>query len=157
MNVTAATTRRQYRGVNKALGVGLIEVMAALFVFALGALAIANMQGTAITNVKTSDSHFAINSLGEEIAEHLKASAVVAGSGNLNTDFSESVVSSSVPSVHAATINGWKKRVSDVLPQGQSRIACVIDSCDVSLQWRGAGLSGVSTQTYNLKFPLADN
>lgn len=157
MNVTVATIERQCSGGGREQGVGLIEVMAALFIFAVGALAIANMQGTAITNVKTSDSHFAISSLGEEIAEHLKASAVAAGAGTLNTEFSESVVSSSVPSVHAGYINGWKQRVTDVLPQGQSRIACVADSCDVSLQWRGAGLSGVSMQTYNLKFPLSVN
>ncbi|MEM7257986.1 MAG: prepilin-type N-terminal cleavage/methylation domain-containing protein, partial [Pseudomonadota bacterium] len=54
-------------------GVGLIEVMTALFILAFAALAISNVQITALSGVTISTSHFAISTISEEIAEHLKA------------------------------------------------------------------------------------
>ncbi len=133
-------------------GVGLIEVMIALFVLAFGALAIANLQTSALVATHHSSSHFALNSIGSEILEHLKADAAEAAAGSYNTDYAQLAVDASAP--RAAEINRWKSRVASALGAGATRINCSATNCAVSLRWDEQIGSGSGQQFYNVNVPL---
>lgn len=135
-------------------GVGLIEVMIALFILAFGALAIGNMQASALHAVSISTSHFDVNSISEEILEHLKADPTQAGSGAYNTTFAETAAAAAVPTERATIINGWKGRVAKALPDGATEVTCITTECTVSLRWRESVTSGSTQQLYRLKVPL---
>lgn len=153
---TANPLHRVFSGVIKTneRGVGLIEVMIALFILAFGALAIGNMQASALSAVFISTSHYQVSSISEEILEHLKADATQAGLGAYNTTFAKTTADATVPTQRAKVINSWKNRVADVLPSGAAEIDCTITECSVSLRWRESVSVGVSQQFYRLKIPL---
>lgn len=136
-------------------GVGLIEVMSALFILAFGALAIANMQASALSAVSISTSHFEVSSLSEEIVEHLKADPTQAGMGIYNTTFADTTViaTATVSAERAGIINSWKNRAANALPSGATQVFCIATECTVSLQWREVG----TQQLYRLKVPLLEN
>lgn len=131
--------------------------MAALFILAFGALAIGNMQASALSAVSISTSHYDVSSLSEEILEHLKADPEQAGLGIYNTTFADAAAAATVPADRAAIINGWKNRVADLLPLGATQVACNTTECTVSLRWREVVTSGTTQQLYHLKVPLLRN
>ncbi len=135
-------------------GVGLIEVMIALFILAFGALAIGNVQISALTSVSVSTSHFSVSKLTEEIAEQLKADPVEAGLGGYNTPFADTAARTSIPAQRAGVINNWKNNVSTALPSGATQINCTTNVCTISLRWSERITSGATEQLYNLRIPL---
>jgi len=137
-------------------GVGLIEVMIALFILAFGALAIANMQASTLSALKISTAHFSLTSLGTEIVEHLKADQVEAGRGTYNTDYLQLTADNSLSTAHAELINGWKTRVRNNLTSGATKIDCASTTCTVSLRWSERSSNGSTQQFYNLNVPLTD-
>lgn len=137
-------------------GVGLIEVMVALFILALGALAIANMQVSALLAIKISSAHFSLPSLGSEISEHLKADQAEAGFGTYNTTFDQLTADSSLSIEHAAVVNSWKTQVNSNLSAGATNIQCTTNSCTVSLRWNERSGNGSMQQFYNFNIPLTD-
>jgi type IV pilus modification protein PilV len=151
------TQAAQLHQCNRQLGVGLLEVMIALFILAFGALAIGNVQISALTSVNVSTSHFAVSKLTDEIAEHLKSDPVEAGAGGYNTPFTETAANASVPVQRANLINNWKSSVSSALPSGATQITCVTATCTISLRWSESVVSGVTEQFYNLRIPLQEN
>lgn len=139
-------------------GVGLIEVLTALFILAFGALAISNVQISALTGVNVSTSHFAISTLTEEIAEQLKADPVQAGNGTYNTTYSDTTALPGTPTAVATFINDRKQATATHLTNGALQIDCAAANCDVSLRWqeRLTG-TGLTEQFYNLRIPLSNN
>ncbi len=138
-------------------GIGLLEVMIALFILAFGALAIGNVQVSALTSVTISTSHFAVSKLTEEIAEHIKSDAFLAGQGAYNTTFTETAAQTTVPVQQAQVINNWKSAAANALPSGATQVNCTTTECTISLRWRERSISGASNQLYNLKIPLQVN
>lgn len=135
-------------------GVGLIEVMIALFILTFGALAIASMQASALSAVRISSSHYEVSSISEEILAHLKADSAGAGSGVYNTTFDETAAAETVSAERGEFINEWKNKVAFTLSDGATQINCDTTECTVSLRWREAVSTGTSQQIYNLKVPL---
>ena len=138
-------------------GIGLLEVMIALFILAFAALAIGNVQVSALTSVTISTSHFAVSKLTEEIAEQLKSDAVLAGQGAYNTTFTETAAPATVPTQRAQVINHWKNNAVEALPSGATQVACTTNECTISLRWNERVTSGAAQQIYNLKIPLQIN
>ncbi len=139
------------------LGVGLIEVMIALFILAFAVLALGNMQASSLVAVNVSSKHLDVNSISEEILEHLKADPVQAGLGAYDTLFEETEAAGGVTPARAGIINGWKSRTATLLPEGTAQVACIVTECTVSLRWREAIVPGSTHQTFNLKVPLEIN
>lgn len=138
-------------------GVGLIEVMVALFILAFAALAIANMQTSSLVAVKISSNHLNVSSISEEITEHLKADTVQAGLGTYNTLFAETEAAAGLAAEYKTIINAWKSRTAELLPDGATEISCTTTDCTVSLRWRESIVAGENQQLYNLKVPLEAN
>jgi type IV pilus assembly protein PilV len=135
-------------------GVGLIEVLIALFVLAFGSLAISNMHTDSLMGLKVSSTHLQVNSISNEIAEYLKSDPDEANTGTYNTAFSDLSAASGLPTETATLINSWKQLTAQSLPAGQLNIQCATDLCTVSVQWRESHTDGVATQTYNVRVPL---
>ena len=134
-------------------GVGLIEVLIALFVLAFGSLAISNMHADSLIGLKVSSNHLKVNSISNEIAELLKADSDGANDGNYNTSFAYMAAHSDTPSYAKIRINLWKQ-MTESLPSGQLEIDCASSLCNVSIQWRESLSDGVDTQTYNVRVPI---
>ena len=135
-------------------GVGLIEVLIALFVLAFGSLAISNMHTDSLIGLKVSSNHLKINSISNEIAEHLKAMPEAANAGDYDTVYSDAAAASGVPAGQATLINAWKQLTAQSLPSGQLNIACAANLCSLSLRWRESLSDGIDTQTYNVRIPI---
>ena len=138
-------------------GVTLIEVMIALFILVFGALAIANMQVSAMSSAKIASSHFAVSNIADEVVEQLKADYTEAGTGGYNTSFADTSAAATVPAQRAAIINGWKSATAAAMPDGVIQITCITTECTVSLRWRENVTGGVTQQLYNLRTPLQSN
>jgi type IV pilus assembly protein PilV len=135
-------------------GVGLIEVMIALFILTFGALAIGNVQMTALSSVTISSSHYAISSITEEIAEQLKADSDQAAAGSYNTLFSEAASTTAMPVPVAGFIDHSKQATAAALSDGALQIDCAATACTVSLRWTEPQTGSAAQQFYNLRFPL---
>ncbi len=138
-------------------GVGLIEVMIALFILAFGALAIGNVQLTALSSANISTSHFAVNSIAEEIAEKIKADSAQAANGLYNTTFDEATAMAGMNPQVTSLVNTTKQAAASSLKDGALQIACTPTDCTVSLRWRESITAGQTQQIYNLRFPLHFN
>lgn len=136
-------------------GVGLLEVLVALFIFALGALALASMQASAISMSQHSSSHLALDSIGRAMSEHIKANPARAGRGDFDTLFSEVTVDVSKP--EAGAINAWKSRVNALLQAGATQIQCTTSTCQISIRWDEYTGSASTQQQYNLSVPFYDH
>jgi len=151
-SVDRINTRNPVR--KKQLGVGLVEVLIALFILAIGALAIVNLQTASAVAISSSADHFKINELSQGIIENLKADANRAIAGHYNTTFNENAASASIPSDIAQKINEWKKATSRSLPQGLTQIDCSSSECNIGFKWYEPSHSGLTDQVYNLKSPI---
>lgn len=137
--------------INTQSGIGLIEVIVALLVFAFGALSAVNSQIISLSGSNTAETHSTVNTLTHEMLEILKADSVRALSNTYDIDFEEAEPLASDSSLVTELVVDWRSRVLNELPDGVGRIECDPDSCEVSLRWREAALNGEDTQTYNLK------
>ncbi len=135
-------------------GVGLLEVLIALFILAFGSLAISNMHTDSLIGLKVSSTHLQMNSISNEIAEYLKSDPDEANNGTYNTAFTDTTAPTGLPVETSALINSWKQLTANALPSGQLNIQCAADLCTVSLQWRESHTDGVDTQTYNVRVPI---
>lgn len=135
-------------------GISLIEVLIAMFILAFGALAIVNLQTASAIAINSSTDHFTINKLSQGIVEQLKADTTRATTGDYNTDFSETEASANAPADIAQRINEWKAVVARSIPQGEMRIECNEDECDIVLKWHEQSHAGVADQTFNIKTPI---
>lgn len=148
MNGSPQTVQRRQAGI------GLIEVLIALFILAFGSLAISNMHTDSLIGLKVSSNHLQVNSISNEIAEQLKTVADDANNGLYNTGFDEDTAANGLPTDVADLINSWKQLTTESLPAGQINIQCAANLCSLSLQWRESISDGVDTQTYNVRVPI---
>ena len=142
---------------NKQSGVGLIEVMIALFILAFGALAIGNVQMSALFSVQVSSSHYAINNIAEGIAEHLKADPFQASTGIYNTVYTETAGTNAMPVTVRNFVSNSKVAAATELKDGELQIDCTTTECTVSLRWSDFSIAGQALQFYNLRVPLHFN
>jgi len=135
-------------------GVGLIEVLIALIVLAIGALGVANLQTASNVAMRNSADYFKLNELSYSIMEQLKGDSVNAEAGEYNTGYSETLSNASVPDEVSAKINAWKNTVNHILPLGEMQINCAASECLVSLRWYETSSAGSTEAVYNLRSPI---
>lgn len=135
-------------------GVGLIEVMVAMFILAFGALAIVNLQTASAVAVQGSADHFKINELGLVIAEQVKIDTERASNGAYNTVFADETAPTNAPDDIEAIINEWKATMARSTPNGETQIDCDDEVCDISLRWNGNVQSDDNSQVFNIRTPI---
>ena len=111
-------------------GIGLIEVMIALAILLLTALATGSLQTSGLISAQASSVHFAIDHMSSEILETLKSHPVEAEAGFFDLDLSDGASNGT----HAELLS-WNQRIADSIPTGEGGISCVAGFCDVSISW----------------------
>jgi len=132
------------RGRRAEAGVGLVEVMVALTILLLAALATGNAQMSSLVAARASSLHFSIDRLSSDIIEVLRSQATDAAVGALDLPSSE---------VHAE-VQIWSDRIAGTLPSGEGRIDCDTTSCDVSISWMEEIDGTLHRQFYRTRTPL---
>lgn len=111
-------------------GIGLIEVMVALGLVLLTAMAIGNLQITGMHSARTSSVHFALDQLSSEMLETLRSQSVDAQAGLFEFDGSVQPAGTVL-----AEVSSWNSRLEDAIPTGVGAISCSSGFCDVSISW----------------------
>jgi len=152
--VTSLCLPRQSKFKHLQGGVGLIEVLIALFILAIGALAIANLQTASNVAMQNSADYFKLNELSFSVIEQLKADSVNAGLGDYNTTYAETTAKTTAPADVSIKVNAWKNTAAYILPLGEMQIDCAATECLVSLRWHETAHSGTNEQVYNIRSPI---
>ncbi len=111
-------------------GIGLIEVLIALAILLLTALATGSLQTSGLISAQASSVHFSIDHMSSEILETLRSHPIEAEAGLFDLD-----TSGSAPSGAHAEVILWNQRIADSIPTGEGGISCVAGFCDVSISW----------------------
>jgi len=135
-------------------GVGLLEAMLAVLIFALCVLSMANLSGVSISASRTAEVHGTVDNLAHEMLEILKADRFRARSNEYDISFDEIAPPASDAAAVTALVTEWKSRVDAALPDGLGEISCDNVGCVVSLRWRESIINGNNTQTFNLRASL---
>lgn len=129
-------------------GVGMIEVLVAVLVLAIGLLGIAAMQAAALRNSQSSFERSTATVLVYSILDAMRANANVARVGGYNM-----ALTCNVPAGGDLAANdraAWMTRVQQNLNDTAcGQIQCAADQCTVTIRWddtRGTG--GTATQTF---------
>jgi len=151
------TSVNQYRrraGFDSQRGIGLIEVLIALVVLTVGALAVGNLQTASNVAIRNSADYFKLNELSYSIIEQLKADSVKANAGEYNTTFADVLASSSSSNEVGERVNAWKNTVAYILPMGEMQIACASSECLVSMRWYESSHTSSNEEVYNVRSPI---
>lgn len=116
---------------NKQKGVGLVEVMIALAILMVTAMATSTLQVTGMSSARFSNIHFTLEQLSSDMLEMLRADTSSASAGFY--DFDASADTSAVSS--DSEVAAWNDRIARLLPSGQGGVECTADECEVSISW----------------------
>lgn len=144
----ASGRRRAPRTAAHVRGVGLIEVLVAVLVLAIGLLGVAALQATALRNsqssLERSQSVIHIYS----ILDAMRANADAARAGGYNMP-----LTCAVPGGGSITANDqrqWIQTIQDNLgPTACGQVNCVGPTCTIRVQWDDSRAGGASAQTYS--------
>ncbi|PJK06471.1 type IV pilus modification protein PilV [Lysobacteraceae bacterium NML71-0210] len=130
-------------------GVGLIEVLIAVLVLAVGLLGVAALQAVTLRNSGSSveRSQAVIQAYGA--LDMLRANKDAAISGAFNGDWSAGA-NNARPDLNTAA--GWRSNLLlTVSPSAQGRIHCKSDECTVGVRWdESRATGGTATQTFEI-------
>lgn len=135
-------------------GIGLIEVMLAVFLLAFGALAAGNFNTSSLTSIRKAEVHADVNLLAHEMLEILKADKNRAVNQEYNITFTDPAPPASNNTLVTSLVAGWRSRAAQALPDGLTSIDCTAIHCTVSINWRERLVPGKDTMTYNLRSSL---
>ncbi len=147
----AASTLRRHapRSAANVRGVGLIEVLVAVLVLAIGLLGVAAMQATALRNSQSSLERSQGVMHVYTILDAMRANPKVARAGAYNMG-----MTCAVPAAGNLVANDQRAWI-DMLQQNLGRtacgqVACVGALCTISVRWDDSrGTSGSTTQTFS--------
>lgn len=130
-------------------GVGLIEVLIAVLVLAVGLLGVAALQAVTLRNSGSSveRSQAVIQAYGA--LDMLRANKDAAISGAFNGDWAAGANNAN-PNLNTAA--GWRSNLLLTVSQSaQGRIHCKSDECTVGVRWdESRATGGVATQTFEI-------
>lgn len=130
-------------------GVGLLEVIIALALIMMSAIAVSNMLVVSIASTRASSVHFAIDNFSNEMLETLRAQSNDAQSGSFDFDGTDEAMSSILPEV-----SSWINRIANTIPGGAGSISCSSGFCDVEISWIENVDGGSHRQVYRTRTPL---
>jgi type IV pilus assembly protein PilV len=143
------TRRRAPRFAASVRGVGLIEVLVAVLVLAIGLLGVAAMQATALRNSQSSLERSQGVMHVYTILDSMRANPSAARTGAYNMG-----MTCAVPAAGNLVAND-KRAWIDMLQQNLGatacgQVACVATLCTISVRWDDSrGTSGSATQTFS--------
>ena len=109
---------------NAQKGVGLIEVMIACFVIALGFLAVLKLQMVNMGNMGSAKDHYAASIVANDMADRIRAnSASIASYDKMDSAPAATACTPFCAAVVDTDKSQWKTAVEAELPQGRSFIA----------------------------------
>lgn len=111
-------------------GVGLVEVMIALAIILVTAMAMGQLQTSSLVGTQASSLHFSLNRLGSEMLETLRAHPVDAADGEFNLDHTQRT-----PETLPPVVRTWSNLVMSTIPTGQGGIDCDAVQCEVTISW----------------------
>lgn len=133
-------------------GVGLIEVMVALLVLAVGLLGVAAMQAVTLKNVGSSSERTQAMIQAYSVLDTMRLQRNSAAAGTLNTTGGGYQCSTATVLGTPGTVAGWLAdlRVT-VGPSACGKVKCSIDldgrtNCDVGVRWNDERATGGATQ-----------
>lgn len=130
-------------------GVGIVEVMIALVLIMISAMAVGNMLATSMASAQVSSVHFSVDSLSNQMLATLRSQSVDAQSGSFDFDGATDETEAVFPEV-----SSWNDRIKKSIPQGIGSISCDSSSCDVAISWY-ENIDGAShRQVYRTRTPL---
>lgn len=147
--IPTKAARKQYQQ-----GLGLVEVLTAIFILAFGALAIVNLQTTSAIGFTTSADHFKINELSQVIIEQLRTDSVRAAAGDYDTNYEDAGASPSASTEIQQKVAAWKATMSRSTPLGETSIQCTVTECNVGLKWYETSFEGEFDQVFNVRTPI---
>ncbi|CAN7212465.1 type IV pilus modification protein PilV [Pseudoxanthomonas sp. LjRoot143] len=128
-------------------GVGLVEVMVAVLVLAVGLLGIAAMQAVTLKNTMGSASRSQA-----AIQIYSMMDIIRADRANLGT-YNTNIYTAGDGSGDPGTMAGWLDGLSvNVAPDAMGRVVCNADTmvCSVGVQWTDANTTGASDEPVNI-------
>ncbi len=156
MSVTMRRAPAPARARHAALGFSLVEVLVAMFVVAMGILALAGLLQASTRYSKMSELRSAATLLANDIGDRIRANPIGAQLGEGGYDLDEKAFPTSLPAAHAACTSaapctaaelarldmaGWTARVRATLPKGSAWVqfhagtATAPDYVDVWVGW----------------------
>jgi type IV pilus assembly protein PilV len=148
-----AHVKANARAIQTQKGVGLIEVLAAVFIMTIGVLAIAHLQTASLVASKNSADFFEINELSHKILEQLKADRSNAAKGAYNFSFGDSTGGGGNADI-VQNVGAWNTEMGLIVHQGQVSVDCDTEECQVSLRWNETSHDGEGQEVFNLKSPI---
>jgi type IV pilus assembly protein PilV len=141
--------RRAPRSASAVRGVGLIEVLVAVLVLAIGLLGVAAMQATALRNSQSSLERSQGVMHVYTILDAMRANPNAARAGGYNMG-----MTCAVPAAGDLVANdkrAWIDMLQQNLgPTACGQVACVGALCTISVRWDDSrGSSGLTTQTFS--------
>lgn len=127
-------------------GLGLVEVMIALFILLLAAMASARIQSMGMLSAQMSSFHLSLNHLSSEMLETLRANPDAANAGVFNFDLipedtttdtdgdTDGDTDDDSVDIDARMLE-WNTRVGDAIPLGAGTVSCAAGICDVVISW----------------------
>lgn len=133
-------------------GVGLIEVMVALLVLAVGLLGVAAMQAVTLKNVGSSSERTQAMIQAYSALDTMRLQKNSAAAGTLNTTSGGYQCSTATALGTPGTVAGWLADLRmTVSPSACGKVNCSVDSggrtnCDVGVRWNDERATGGATQ-----------
>ena len=133
-------------------GVGLIEVMIAVLILAVGLLGIAALQAITLKNVGSSSERTQSMIQAYSALDTLRLQKVAATAGTLNTTGGGYQCSAATALGTPGTVAGWLADLRMTIgPSACGKVNCAVDSgghtnCEVGVRWNDERGSGGSTQ-----------
>ena len=128
-------------------GVGLIEVMVAVLVLAVGMLGIAALQSITLKNASSSASRTQATLQIYSMMDIIRANRANLGTYNTNV-FADGSGSGAV-----GTMDGWLDGLkTTVAPDARGRVVCIANTmtCTVGVQWSDENASGGTSTPVNI-------
>lgn len=154
MNRYVKYESRDITGSESQNGIGLIEVILAMLIFAFAALAAGNMQTVSMSTANIANIHNNANNFAHEMLEAVKADRENAKAQYYNIGFTDPNPVMTGTSDPRELVADWRSRIANQLPDGVGEINCNNDSCQVSIQWRQYSITGTGTKAYSMKTSL---
>lgn len=127
-------------------GVGLIEVLVALFILAIGVLGAAAMQANALKFNKFAAERSQATFLAYEIADRMRANREIALSGGY--DIAIDANAPAGDAIQQQDLQDWKSDLSNRLPDGEGSIARQGgEMFTITVDWSEARIPGADDET----------
>ena len=140
MNAHPNSARRRQRGV------GLLEVMIAILVMAIGMLGIAALQATALKNAESSMERSQAVVQSYAILDAMRANPGVAKTGGYNYALSAACAVPGTGSLESSDVTTWLQSIQKSLgADACGGIACVGSTCTVQVRWDDSRASADAT------------